>query len=197
MKYDFIEIGACNFNTLIEKSSNTETGLCIEPVSYYFDQLPKKPFVKKLQLIISPTNQTGFSEIWFVPEEDIIRNNLPKWLAGCNSVGKYHLQHTALHVESLVCKEIVPSIPISTLFEDNDVASVEFLKLDTEGCDCDILEHLSNYLAVKNKTVWPQTIQYESNELTTKHRQQQINQIYQNMGYTVNVGSEDTHLILR
>jgi hypothetical protein len=34
MKYDFIEIGTSNFDTLIEAADDTTVGLSIEPVGY-------------------------------------------------------------------------------------------------------------------------------------------------------------------
>ena len=46
MKYDFIEIGTSNFDTLIEAADDTTVGISIEPIGYYLDQLPDRARVK-------------------------------------------------------------------------------------------------------------------------------------------------------
>ena len=42
MKYDFIEIGTSNFNTLLEKSKDSEKGISVEPVMFYLESLEYK-----------------------------------------------------------------------------------------------------------------------------------------------------------
>jgi len=48
MKYDFVEIGTSDFDTLIETATDATRGLSIEPVRYYLDRLPERAGVKKL-----------------------------------------------------------------------------------------------------------------------------------------------------
>ena len=42
MIYDFIEIGTCDCDTLIQECNNTTYGISIEPLKFYLDMLPKK-----------------------------------------------------------------------------------------------------------------------------------------------------------
>ena len=47
MKYDFIEIGTSDFDTLIE-STQGKIGITIEPLLFYLENLPKNPSVIKV-----------------------------------------------------------------------------------------------------------------------------------------------------
>ena len=43
---DFVEIGTCNFETLIQECASDAKGISIEPISDYLNQLPDKENVK-------------------------------------------------------------------------------------------------------------------------------------------------------
>ena len=88
MHYDFIEIGTSCFDTLIEKSSDVKVGISIEPIKYYYDKLPNKKNVIKLNKGIS--DQNGFFKFFYVPTEILNYYSLPQWLSGCNSINKPH-----------------------------------------------------------------------------------------------------------
>ena len=47
MKYDFIEIGTSDFDTLLETTTN-KIGISIEPLKYYLDSLPNNDKVIKV-----------------------------------------------------------------------------------------------------------------------------------------------------
>ena len=53
MKYDFIEIGTSDYDTLIQQCGDDEIGLSIEVVKSYIDRLPEKKNVKKINCGIS------------------------------------------------------------------------------------------------------------------------------------------------
>ena len=87
MKYDFIEIGTSDFDTLIE-SRNNQKGISIEPLKYYLDRLPNNPDVIKVNAALSLIK--GVAEIFWVDPSDIENYGLPLWLKGCNSIYKPH-----------------------------------------------------------------------------------------------------------
>ena len=116
MKYDFVEIGTSNFDTLIEQATDETVGLSIEPIRHYLDSLPNKANVKKLNCAVSPKNCCEILEVFYVPEQTIADKNLPDWLRGCNSVGDYHYQHRKLDILNLVKKQHVPCYPIADIF---------------------------------------------------------------------------------
>lgn len=185
MNYDFIEIGTSNFDTLIQKATDKTKGLSVEPISDYLDQLPDKPLVKKVNCAISRDNKIETLEVYYIPENVVTDNNLPWWLKGCNSVGDYHKQHKWRKLEHLVQRKSIEAIPISKLFTDNNVSSCDVFKIDTEGSDSDILLHLVEFLKSQNKSIYPKTIIFEANTLTTKEQVDNAVNACLNIGYTI------------
>ena len=53
MHVDFVEVGTCDFDTLIEKATDSTFGLSIEGIKSFLDKLPNKPNIKKINCIIS------------------------------------------------------------------------------------------------------------------------------------------------
>ena len=194
MKYDFVEIGTSDFNTLIETATDATVGLSIEPVRYYLDRLPDRPGVRKIWSAVSADNVKAMLEVYYVPDSVIREKSLPDWLRGCNSVGKYHFQHRKLGIEHLVERSHVPCWPIGDLFEREQVTELDVLKLDTEGQDCDILLHLAQWLQKQPATVRPRKIIFESNELADPDQVTAVINQYIMLGYSLTMSDYDTVL---
>jgi len=71
MKYDFIEIGTSNFDTLIENSNETTVGISIEPLKVYLDQLPNLTNVIKINCAISLTGSTDPIDFYYIDPKQI------------------------------------------------------------------------------------------------------------------------------
>ena len=196
MKYDFVEIGTSDFDTLIETATDATQGLSIEPVRYYLDRLPDRPGVRKIWSAISADNVKSILQVYYVPESVIEEKGLPYWLRGCNSVGDYHLQHRELGIEHLVETSHVPCWPIGELFEREQVTELDLLKLDTEGQDCAILLHLATWLSTQPATTRPSKIIFESNELALPAQVELVITLFVNMGYSLIRSDYDTVLEL-
>lgn len=194
MKYDFVEIGTSNFDTLIETATDTTRGISIEPIQSYLDALPNPPGVLKVKCAVSRTNTSETLEVYYVPEHLVREHNLPDWLRGCNSVGDYHLQHHVLDVKHLVVRDQVESVPIGQLFDRYDIAQLDYLKIDTEGSDCDIMLHLWEYLKTKSTSQYPRRILFESNELAAPARVQLVISKFLELGYRLVRSDYDTVL---
>jgi hypothetical protein len=195
MKYDFIEIGTSNFDTLIEAADDNTVGLSIEPIKYYLDQLPDRARVKKLALAVSRSQAPGQMQVYYVPERTIRARGLPDWLRGCNSVGDYHPKHIELMVRDLVQIDSVDVVPIGDIFNLYDVTELDYLKIDTEGADCEIMYTLSLFLDDQPKSRYPKKILFESNELANQELVEAIkNQFVVVMGYRVTCSGYDTVL---
>lgn len=194
MKYDFVEIGTSDFDTLIETATDTTQGLSIEPVKHYLDRLPDRPGVRKVWSAISANNVKSMLEVYYVPESVIKEKGLPDWLRGCNSVGDYHLQHRKLGIEHLVETSHVPCWPIGELFEREQVTELDLLKLDTEGQDCAILLHLAAWLTNQPATARPRKIIFESNELANPDQVTAVINQYIMLGYSLQISDYDTVL---
>jgi hypothetical protein len=194
MKYDFIEIGTSNFDTLIEAADDTTVGLSIEPIGYYLDQLPNRANVKKLDIAVARNNKFGFMDVYYVPERTIRARGLPDWLRGCNSVGGYHPKHIELAVRDLVQIDTVELIPIGELFNCYDVTELDYLKIDTEGADCEIMRHLCEFLKTEPTTRYPKKILFESNELAVADDVETVKTLFVELGYHVTCTGYDTVL---
>ena len=179
--YNFIEIGTSNFDTLIQKANNNTVGLSVEPMTHYLDQLPNKDNVKKINCAVSFDNTEADVKIYFIPESVIKENSLSHWLVGCNSINGYHPAHE--NYKHLVTTKVIKQIPIRKLFEDNNVTSLDLLKIDTEGGDSKILTHFFDY--IKEKKLYPKKIQFESNKLTPEQDVNTVIAMYESLGYKV------------
>jgi len=198
VKLDFLEIGTSNFRTLLETADNNVIGISVEPLSYYLDQLPNFKNVIKENVAIAFDDTEKYIEIYYIPENVIKEKKLPDWLKGCNSLGKYHPKHEELGITELVKIDKVLQVPISKLLEKYKVTSINFLKIDTEGGDCDILLHLKKYLDTKDKTLYPKKIQFETNFLTPKEKIETVIASYKDLGYKQGKKKKtDTVLILK
>jgi hypothetical protein len=195
---DFIEIGTSDFDSLAQTCADNEVGISIEPLKYYLDRLPTKTNVTKINCAISFNNTEGDITIYYVPSEVIEENKLPQMLKGCNSISGYHYWHRKLEIEHLVQKQTVHQIPIAKVLAENNVGKIKYLKIDTEGGDCFILEHLFEYLKDKPKDFYPKKIKFESNAHTEKAQIHKTIELYKTAGYVVHYQDvEDTILILQ
>ena len=88
MKFDYVDIGTCEFDVPAESALENENILLVEPIKYYLDRLPDRKNQKKVNLAVS--NICGHLPIYFIPDTTISMCNLPSWVRGCNSVGTRH-----------------------------------------------------------------------------------------------------------
>jgi FkbM family methyltransferase len=191
---DFIEIGTSNFRTIIENCDDNTKGISVEPISYYLNQLPNKKNVIKANFAITKNKKDDYSDFYYIPEEIIIKNNLPNWFKGCNTINDYHPLHIKHNVINLVNIEKVKVLNIEELLEKYNVRKINFLKIDTEGHDVVILDGLYDYLLDKSLDFYPKKIQFESNEHTDYKLVTDIIEKYVKIGYKLIVRGYDSIL---
>lgn len=196
MKYDFIEIGTSNFNTLIEKANDKTRGISVEPIKLYLDMLDDKPNIKKINACITYKKQCDFMKIYYIPLHIIERLNLPKYFRGCNSVGDYHPLHIKHGLKQHVCIENVRMKDFRELILENQVEEVKYIKIDTEGHDCTIMKGIYNFYLKNEGFMKPQKIQFETNENTTAREVKCIIKLFKNLHYIVTKSGNDTVLEL-
>ena len=126
--YDFIEIGTSNFDTEIEQANDDIIGISVEPIKKYLDDLPNKKNVIKVNSAISDVDEEGTIKLYYIPEDVIRKNNLPDYLIGCNSIGKYHDNHISMNLKEYVEIIDVPVISIPMLFNKFNVKKTKYLK---------------------------------------------------------------------
>lgn len=195
--YNFIEIGTANFDTLTEVCNDTDRGLAIEPLEYYLNQLPNKPLVTKVNCAISPNNKNGQIDIYYIPEDVIVAQELPWWLKGCNSIGHFHKLHLDYNLQHLVKIKKVELNTIQFILEKYQVHGIDFLKIDTEGSDLGILENLFLYLKDKDSSYFPKKIKFESSH-NLQEQNKKVIDLYLNLGYYIDyIDIDDTQLIYK
>jgi autotransporter strand-loop-strand O-heptosyltransferase len=160
--YDFIEIGTSDFDTLIETSDDKTVGISIEPIKYYLDRLPERKNVKKLQVAVSDTD--GFMDIYYIPHEKMVEYSLPFWVRGTNSINQPHpfaLKKIGEEIYNKIVQiDKVPTVTWDTLVKQENIKTIDFLKIDTEGHDHVILKDYLN-LCETNPNLFANKIQFE------------------------------------
>jgi hypothetical protein len=179
MKYDFIEIGTSDFDTLLETTTG-KIGISIEPLKYYLDNLPNNDNVIKVNCAISDSNFE--TDVFWISPDDIKKYDLPHWLRGCNSIINPHptaFKELAEHNLSTIYKTSkCKCITWSTLIDIYDITSVYLLKIDTEGHDCKIIQNI-----LSSNSILPNEILFEYNSLTDENEFQSIMDSLRNHGY--------------
>jgi len=186
MKYDFIEIGTSDFDTLIQ-STQGKIGLTIEPLLFYLENLPKNPSVIKVNCAI--TDHDGQIDIFYLEPTDIENYDLPGWLRGCNSINEPHpstmIELRNRGIEHLMKSHTCECLSWKTLVNRYDIESIELLKIDTEGHDCVIINSILN-----DKSVLPKKIHFEANILTESEIITETLQRLIESGYKVSMRTE-------
>lgn len=191
--FDFIEIGTSDFNTLIKTASDQTVGLSVEPLLDYLKRLPDRQRVTKVNAAVSDVN--GTMEIYYIPDSVRLANKLPSWIKGTNKIGECHptvVRYLTKHSLplSLITHQTVPVLSVSELFEKYAVGSIDFLKIDTEGHDCVIMNAYLT-IAEARPTLRARKIQFEANALSSQDDVTQIIQRMQALGYQVAKNKQD------
>lgn len=197
MNYDFIEIGTSDFETEIQSCPDEAVGLSVEPIKYYLDKLPNKKYVTKVNCAVS--NYDGKVNIFYVSEENIQKHNLPDGFKGCNTINKPHPITKGFVFGYSVPDEAISSIEVEvksvkTLFEEYNVESVKYLKVDTEGNDCVIINDYFD-VCIQNKNLFADKILFESNQLSDQNEVQKIIDKFIQNGYSLKHRAQDTVLL--
>lgn len=186
MRIDYIEIGTCDFDTLISDENNG-IGISIEPLKYYLDKLPDREGCIKINKAIS--NKKDTLNIYYVTEENINKYNLPHWVKGCNSVNYKHptvvdLLNTRNISLNIIQKETVECISIKDVIEEYGIEYFNTLKIDTEGHDLVIMRDFHKL------NMFPENIIFESNDLTNQEELKSILELYNNYKIVAKIGDE-------
>jgi hypothetical protein len=195
---DFLEIGTSNFSTLIETCDDDAVGMSIEPVKYYLYRLPNKKNVRKFNAAITGDRVSNAKiNIFYIPEDVIIKENLDFFFKGCNKIGDYHPLHLRHGVTHLVKTEEVDLINIGEFLRKNKVRKIKFLQTDTEGHDINIMNGLYDYISNLSIDYHPNEIKFETNQYSTKAEIDDVLNLYDKIGYVLVSRNDDGDTIIR
>lgn len=147
MKYDFIEIGTCDFETLCQTCEDWQKGISIDVVKRFLDNLPDRPNVQKINAAIS--DEPGESILYTISEETVKKYELPAWVRGCSKLDGPNepvvKELRARNIEHLYEKVPVKKITIAEILEKNLVNEIGVFKTDLEGHDIKVINSLLDY----------------------------------------------------
>lgn len=181
MRYDFIEIGTSDFDTLLQESTD-ELGLSIEPLKIYLDNLPNKDNVIKVNCAIS--DKDGIVDVYWIDPKDIEIYNLPGWLKGCNSIIEPHPSTVKelkdRNLEHIYKKTECKCLTWNSIVDIYDIKYVEYLKIDTEGHDCFIINNI-----LDSDIILPKKILFENNILSDENHVNSTLERLKKYGYSI------------
>ena len=191
LPFDFVEIGTADFRTLSQFlagsdcscvighalrtwNPNTVRGIAVEPVWHLLDRLPVLPCVRKQNVAMG--SKDGMASLHFVKED--AGKRLPYsyavWLArGTGStIGKHPtllkwLRRDGIIFDDVMAKATVPRWSFESLAWHHKIASIDVLKIDCEGADCDILQGVIRYCD-RWPATYPRIISFETNHLSKR-----------------------------
>lgn len=193
MKYDFVEIGTCDFDTIVQNSDPGSKGICVDTLKSYLDNLPDIPGVIKLNYAVSDV--AGSDLFYYLENHDIVSYGLPSWMKGCGRLGDPHpfLLHELeiRDLKHLLKVMPVEKVPISAIFEKYLVTELDVLKLNLEGHDVIVLKSLLEYEKVLPNKIIFEFIPEISDFVILEECQKKLQQL----GYvvTLNVNSNFTY----
>jgi hypothetical protein len=193
--YDWIEIGTSDFETEGRNPNTSNRGALVEPISMYLDALPNGQNTQKVNAAVCAFD--GTATVFNIDPSIISQHNLPEWLRGCNSMFTPHplslteLKSRGLDPEKLITKTEVETITWHTLVKRLNVGRVKYLKIDTEGGDCEIVSQVLR-LGAKQPTLLPHKIMFETNANTPKKSVIEIIMMLKIQGYKVLSEGENT-----
>lgn len=184
MHFSFVEIGSCFFSTALKKYySDKHKCIMVEPIKKYLDNIPVKKNLIKSNYAISDYcgdgeifyTQSGVEKGTFIEEEwyDIKNINLRKQVAsaGSNSLNKPH--PNAKKFKWSQAREKCKVLTFEAFCLKYGISSIDYLLMDTEGCDLIILKSLLNLLKSKSIQI-NKLISFESNWLNNQAEQEKV-----------------------
>lgn len=191
MYYDFIEIGTADFDYILQKSSIHDKikrrGICVEPIFEKLDKIVSHKKVYKLCAAIG--DRDGLCDITYLCADKLknrvkelglkyddvrrggqtVKNMLIGASGSCIVDKPFHPYNVNiannldfnLHEYQITKK--VPIISVETFIKTYDIEGVDFLKIDAEGMDFEILWAWMKCIT-EGLTQRPKIVQFEFHE---------------------------------
>tara|TARA_R110000796_G_scaffold202696_2_gene318976 strand:- start:1713 stop:2261 length:549 start_codon:yes stop_codon:yes gene_type:complete len=177
----FLEIGSCDFDTLSYLSHYGWRGIILEPIPTYFNNLKFEENIHYINAAIYPTD--GVTTMTCA-EDDVVDRDHD--FAGMSSV--YN------NTNPLLTKKVeVKTICFETLFKVTNITEIDYLKIDTEGYDGEVLQMFPWDICK------PKYIKFESVHLHSQGPSpiflEDTLKLVRSHGYHIEMGATDTYAI--
>ena len=131
----FLEVGTCNYDTLIPLTKKGWKGYCVEPISQYVNDLLKY----NANVVLSNcaiSSYDGVLEMYQCKPDSIERER------GISHAVKQHGASMLKDKYSHLIKDVinVPCYTLHSYIKRMSIERIDFLKLDTEGHENDIFD---------------------------------------------------------
>ena len=138
----FVEVGTCDFDTLLPLVKQGWEGLMIEPVPELFDNLPKKEGIIYDNCAVS--DNTGKSIIRYYDLKFTESEEGVYWTRGVGSINP-NRNHFISNPDWAKWEKTsnISCYTLDDLFDKHEISSVDLLKLDCEAMDYRILKAFS------------------------------------------------------
>lgn len=160
MKYKFVDIGCCFFETSVDEFGLDVDGLLVEPIKEACDVLPYSDKVKIVNVAISDYNGTG--ELT-VPEDMKIERYIPReemlgkydQFPNAGIIGGSTLQEPlTFNYHNIKQKKIeCKIISFYDLCEQYNITEIDYLRIDTEGHEPVILKQVLDMMQNNKLTI--------------------------------------------
>jgi FkbM family methyltransferase len=178
----FVEVGSCDFDTLVPLAFEGWAGIVTEPVPY-LNKKVEHIYGEYPNVYVYPyaiNNEDGTAEMTFAKETD-------DWVRGISSLvgssGAIHYPENKHLIGDPV--HTVESRRLDTWFDEAKVTSIDFMKMDCEGMEYKILEAYS-------WKIKPSVIKLEHKHIDDIA----MKKLLENQGYLVYTEREDIYAIL-
>jgi FkbM family methyltransferase len=118
-------------------------GIIVEPVKEYLDKLPKVHEIVYENVAIGGAGKPDIKDFYYLSEETVRKHGLPHWATGIGSFTNTHKDVVTNKWEHLLTKQAVPVISFQELLDKYDLKKIDYLKIDAEGFDCEILKQVN------------------------------------------------------
>jgi hypothetical protein len=191
-EYDYVEIGTCDWDVLSMTKPSLK-GIIVEPIKMYINNIPHNPNVAKVNCAISTENKMG--NMFYIPPDVIEENNIVNCFRGMNKLNEPHMGAVSNNLLPFCKQEECEVITYFELLRRHNITYVDFLKTDTEGHDCAIINNILDNLHLFPEYILPRYIFFENNGLTPlQTRIDTIDRLYR-LGY-VHIYTEDDNTFL-
>lgn len=134
----FLEIGSCDFDTCYPLLENGWSGIMVEAVPEIAVSLPTHPNLTVINEVIS--DYDGEIDFYVSEGDDWVKGI--SHVANSNHKGTKLLEHP-LNEKHLKGKYKFPCMTLDTLIKKYGVEKIDYLKLDVEGHETNIIESYS------------------------------------------------------
>ena len=177
----FVEIGVSDFNTLEKLVDNGWEGYFVEPVKRYANKLRAKGYNVSECAISSYNGDLKMYQSKEQTDDDMLWINGISHAVDQKGTKLLELENNTDYVEDII---IVPCYTLDEYFRVNNITKVDYLKLDVEGHETDIMQ-------AYNWSVFPTFIKMEHFHINDI----MMRELLESKGYIVTVEERDMYAV--